>query len=236
MFRAIVLLGVSLTWLVLAGSSRAGIILEFAVGGTPTTAIEIPSPGATVPIQVYLTQTGPLGVGEPDLSSDLLWTAGIEVSFDSPPGIAAVSLAGDIQQNAAFDDAVVLYKAVTATTAQLNEAVDIFASPPSPLLAPDGTGRILLGTFTLTGLTPGTTTISVSDLTAGDDFLTGLGDALDGFITSGPASLTVNPEPGSLVLSMLVFGAASAATRYRNRRRRKQSHANEGHAGAIITS
>jgi hypothetical protein len=214
MFRRVGLLGVLLTWLVLAGSSQAALVFEFAVGGTPQTSIDIGGVGQTVDIQVYLSQTG----GTTILTDEGLFTAGIQVSFNNPGGIAAVQVAGDIQQNPDFDDPFILSQAVTATTADLNQATD----PSSPFVYPVN-DRIWLGTFTFTGLALGTTTIGVTDLDSGfEDILTGVGNSLDGLITPGSATLTVTPEPGTVGLSLLVFGAASVVSAYRARRRRSK--------------
>jgi hypothetical protein len=215
MLRVGVLIGVLFTWLVLAGFGHAGLIFEFAVGGTPQAAIQIPGVGATVPIQVYLRQTD----GETILTSEGLDFAGIQVSFGSPAGIAAVTANNHIQPGPGFD-LITDPPVFTATTAELDEL--------APLTVFDDANRILLGTFTFTGLALGTTSISVTDLTGGDDLVTGLGNALDSLITSGSATLTVTPEPSSVALSLLVVGAASVVTTYRARRKRKQQATADG--------
>jgi hypothetical protein len=118
--------------------------------------------------------------------------------------VANVQSVSDIQENASFDDPIARFKARTNSTADLNEAVDL----TSPIVFPPGgdPNRILLGTFTFTGLTTGITAISVADLdpTIGvDDIITGLGTALDSLITSGNASIAVNPEPSSFAIATL---------------------------------
>lgn len=208
-------------WLVPVTSSDAGLVFEFAVGGVAKTSINIAGVGQTVDIQVYLRQTD----GETILTDEGLLTAGIRVSFANP-AVAAVLTAGEIQENPLFDDEVLLMKDVTATTADLTEAVDYSSPYVFPTLSdPD---RIWLGRFTFTGLALGSTTISVGDWEEGDgfdDILTGNLTILDGLITLGSATLTVTPEPSSVALSLLMIGAASVVTTYRRRRRRGEQGA-----------
>jgi hypothetical protein len=128
---------------------------------------------------VYIAQNGGT-----TLLNDGLAFAAIRVQFDAPSGVAEVGSAGDIVPNAGFDfyantsvDAV-----APIEFADLDEASLTQVYPTSD--------RILLGTFVFTGLSPGTTTVTVGDLTAGNDFITGLGAPLDGFLTPGSATLT----------------------------------------------
>jgi hypothetical protein len=74
-FRSGVWLAVLLTWWLPAGVARADLLFEFAVGGTPVSAIQIAGPGATVPIDVYLRQTGATTI----LTGEGLAFAGIKV-------------------------------------------------------------------------------------------------------------------------------------------------------------
>jgi hypothetical protein len=85
--------------------------------------------------------------------------------------------------------------------------------------------------FTFTGLIPGTTTISVTEWDTGY-MVTGLGNPLDGLIEPGSATLTVTPEPNSMALWLVMVGAASVATGYRARRRRKLQAADDGDPAA----
>jgi hypothetical protein len=210
-------------WLVPVTFSHAGLVFEFAVGGAPKTSINIAGVGQTVDIQVYLRQTD----GESILTEEGLSTAGIKVTFDNP-AVAAVSTVGDIHENPLFDDSILFAKAVTGTTAELNQAVDFSSQIVFPTLSdPD---RIWLGTFTFTGLALGSTTISVTDLDPTElayEVITGEWTPLDDFITPGSATLTVTPEPGSVALSLLMIGAASVVTSCRRRRRRSVQAAEE---------
>ena len=211
--RTVVWLGILLTWLIPASVGRADLVFEFGVGGTPQSAIQIPGPGAKVPIQVFLSQTGATTI----LTDEGLAFAGIKVTIDDPT-VAAVLSVDDIVHNSDFNDAFVLFKdvALDASSAELNMGADI----NSPI-RPNADGRILLGTFEFTGLSLGTTSIGVTDLTIGfDDFITGLGTPLDGLISAGSGEVAVVPEPGSVALSLVLLGGAAVVTAVRRRRRR----------------
>jgi hypothetical protein len=210
--RTVVWLGILLTWLIPASVGRADLIFEFGVGGTPQSAIQIPGPGAKVPIQVFLSQTGATTI----LTDEGLAFAGIKVTIDDPT-VAAVLNVDDIVHNPAFDDAFALTKAVNPSSAELNMGVSDILNP----VFPNADGRILLGTFEFTGLSLGTTSIGVTDLTIGfDDFITGPGTPLDGLIAAGSGEAAVVPEPGSVALSLVLLGGAAAVTAVRRRRRR----------------
>ena len=213
--RTVVWLGILLTWLIPASVGRADLMFEFGVGGTPQSAIQITGPGAKVPIQVFLSQTGATTI----LTDEGLAFAGIKVTFDDP-SVAAVLDVNDIVHNPAFDDAFALIKAVNPSSAELNMGVSFTSSPVFPTAGAD---RIWLGAFTFTGLSEGTTNIGVTDLTIGfDDIITGLGTPLDGLISagSGTAEVAAIPEPGSVALSLLLAGGASVVHLVRRRRRR----------------
>jgi hypothetical protein len=193
----------------------AGLILEFNLGGTPTSAFEIPSTGGTVPVQVYLRQTA----GTTTLSNEGLISAGIRLTIGTG-SIANVQSVANIQENTSFDDSMALFKARTSSTADLNEFVGL--SSPTVFPSMGDPNRILLGTFTFTGLNGGISMISVADLdpTMGaDDIISGLGTVLDSQVTSGNASIAVNPEPSSFALS-IVFTAICGLRVYWRRRRR----------------
>lgn len=226
MVRTAYLASLAFVLLIPVQSGQAALIFEFAVGGTPTTSITIPNVGDTVPVQVYLTQTSPDDI----LTTEGLDLAAIRVSFGSPT-VAAVLTVGDIAPGAGF---VSISTAVNPapyppppTSADLNEEAP--GLPPATVFPPLGGNSILLGTFTFTGLAAGATAISVTDLDEGgvlDDIVTGLGTSLDGLITAGTGTITVLsssaiPEPSSLALSMLAFGAASVVVTYRRRRNRR---------------
>jgi hypothetical protein len=209
--RTVVWLGILLTWLIPASVGRADLIFEFGVGGTPQSAIQIPGPGAKVPIQVFLSQTGATEI----LTVEGLAFAGIKVTIDDPT-VAAVLSVDDIAHNSDFDDAFVLFKDVDASSAELNMGVDFLSSP----VYANADGRILLGTFEFTGLSLGTTSIGVTDLSLNDDFISGVGTSLDGSIAAGSGEAAVVPEPGSVALSLVLLGGAAAVTAVRRRRRR----------------
>ena len=107
--------------------------------------------------------------------------------------------------------------ALDASSAELHMGVANIFSP----VFPNADGRILLGTFEFTGLSLGTTSIGVTDLTIGfDDIISGMATPLDGLIAAGSGEAAVVPEPGSVALSLVLLGGAAVVTAVRRRRRR----------------
>ncbi len=219
MTRSAIWLGVLLIWILPCNTSRGDLLFEFGVGDVIMSDIEIPVPGATVPIQVYLSQTGTTTI----LSDEGLAFAGVRVTFDDPT-IAAVLSDTNIQENPAFDlDSPPFFpeKEVTGTTAELIVGVDDIFSP----VFADSNGRVLLGEFTFTGLSLGSTNIRAEILDAGglDYIISGTGVELDGLITPASATLTVTPEPGSVGLALVALGGAAVVGVYRSRRKRRKT-------------
>ena len=219
MKRLAIWFGILLIWILPSSTSRGDLLFEFGVGGVIKSNIEIPGPGLTVPIQVYLSQTGTTTI----LEDEGLALAGIRVTFDDPT-IARVRTSSDIQENSAFfviSKDVKLEPPAEPLWAELNMMSDDIFVP----VRPEGTNpnRILLGTFTFTGLALGTTTIRVSDLDPNqDDIITGVGTVLD-LISPASATLTVTPEPGSVALSLVALGGAAVVGVYRSRRKRRKT-------------
>jgi hypothetical protein len=142
-------------------------------------------------VSVYLTQTpGGVQIGP----GNTLLTAAVNLLFNSPGGIASVLTPTDITGNPAFDSAS---HSVTATSASLGEAST--TAGISDLSSP-----LLLGTFTLTGLAVGDTTIHVSSLSPGPSFATSQGNIVDP-LNMPAATATVVPEPPAAVLAMVAM-------------------------------
>ena len=187
--------------LLLAANASAGFMFEFGqAGSSPESTFEF-GVGDSLDVQVYLREMS----GGTVLATEGLFSSGVKVTFDET--IAAVSDASDIVANPGFDD---ITKSVSVGQADLYAAAFL-----NPLLTPDASNRILVGTFTFSGVSAGTTTISVADLDpALDDTVTGdypFTSALDPDITSSTATITVKsqtvvPEPASCLIWGLIFG------------------------------
>jgi hypothetical protein len=179
--RRLILLGLASLGLGLPGRADAGPVLSF---GSPSyTILDI---GQTVQVQVFLAQTaGGIQIGP----TNALLTAGIQLSFNNPSGVAAVLSTGAITPGPAFNSSSA---GVTPTQATLAETS----------ISPSGIGSlpVLLGTFTFTGLQSGPTQISVAAIGPGSSFSTTGGDV---FIpTPATASMNVLPAPSSSVIAL----------------------------------
>jgi len=208
--------------------ARADFVWEFDLAGVPTTNFVIPGVGNTVDAQLFLKETN----GGTILSTQGLFSAGVQVQFNNPSGVAAVLPTGDpssgVQLNPAFIDTASSDRPVTATNAKLSEAV---VNPNNPVFpASDGLNRIFLGTFTFTGQSVGDVTITATRFNppTDDRIITGQGNPLDALVPNGTAHISVpgtaTPEPGSLLLAgMAGFGLAGCGIRRRFRRAPIQS-------------
>jgi len=147
----------------------------------------ISAPGQTSLVSVYLTQSaGGAQVGP----GNTLISAALNLVFNSPGGIAAVSAVTDITPSALFDSSS---RGVSATNATLGETS---VAGISDLSVP-----LLLGTFKMTGLAAGSTTIQVASLGPGSSFVTSQGNIVDP--TNAPTALvSVVPEPPSAAIAI----------------------------------
>jgi len=178
---ALAALGALLTIL---GSSQAKADLSLSLNQS---TYSILGPGQTSLVSVYLNQTpGGVQIGP----GNTLRTAAVNLTFNSPGGIAGVLLATDITSNPAFDSSSA---SVSATSAILGETS---IAGISDLSVP-----LLLGTFKFTGLAPGDTTIQVASLGPGPSFGTSQGNFVDP--QNAPTALvTVVPEPPAVALAI----------------------------------
>jgi hypothetical protein len=166
--------------------------------------------GSTIDIRVYLLETN----GGTTLSSAGLSSVGVKLAGSNAN--AQVASASAITPNPQFDDTS---KSVSGNNAILNDG--LLANPVvhAPTTGADA-NRILVGTFTYSGLTAGTTNVQAVDPHAFADTVDGNGNTLDALIASSAATITVNavPEPGTLVLTGM-FAVALVGLGCRRRRR-----------------
>ncbi len=115
------------------------------------------SSASAVPIRIYLHELTP---GAPLFQSNGgLGSGGVRLSFNTPPGIAGLSLAdvspATIANGGPWD--------LGTATSTLGTSAAIADGALAAGVLPDAQGRILLGTFTLHGLAPGTVTLGAAD-------------------------------------------------------------------------
>lgn len=190
-------------------SADAAIIASFTSNGTAFVPVTI-NTGQTTEIPLYLwyenTSTDPDPPDPNFLNSPGLLSAGLGVTFDT--GIANVT-AGSIDLAWNQDPLLSMIQFDNAIgTAGIVGGLDFF---DPVVIAPDS---ILIGTFTFTGISGGTTTLTLGDFSAIADTVIddGLGTALDGVIQFGStATITVNgtaavPEPGTGLALLLGVG------------------------------
>lgn len=190
-------------------TADAGLVLSFSADGSP---VEFTGGvGEEITIPVFINQIGPLAPGEPDLSIEPLITFGFNASVDPAFGeITGFSFASP------FDPLVVS-----------PFPFDSGFVSGGDLIGPPATGPFIpLGSFTVQRSTLDGFSLDLTDDPFFDDFFTDSGVMLDSFIfpsvaTTYSASITVVPEPSSLVL----FGTAAVATiTYRRNQYRANVH------------
>jgi hypothetical protein len=207
--RIITLLAV-VALLLLRAPASADYTYQFADStGAATNSFSV-GVGQTVDIRVYVLETG----GGTTLQSFGLSSAGVQLSTQTP-SIANVT---NVTANAAFDA-----KSTTGTGA--NAFVSEFSS--SSVNAPSSgadANRILLGTFTFTGLSAGQTlTVSALPGLNPDNVLNdGSNTSIDSALLNNTVTAIVTvavPEPSTLALTgVLACGIAGAAVRRYRRR------------------
>ena len=165
-----------------ASQARADLSLSF-----DQSSYSIAAPGQTSLVSVYLTQTpGGIQIGP----GNTLRTAAVNLTFNSPGGIAAVLLPTDITSNPVFDSSSA---SVSATSASLGETS---IAGISDLSLP-----LLLGTFKFTGLSIGDTMIQVASLGPGPSFGTSQGNFVDP--QNVPSAIVTVPEPPAGIIAVL---------------------------------
>ncbi len=193
-----------------AAPARAGFTLQTTnAAGAPTAAFAT-TVGGTVVVGVYLVETG----GGSVLRDDGLFSAGVGLAYGTP-GVAGVTAPGRVAPNPLFTNATPP-PSFSPAGAGFSGDVDL----GDPLYTSGPNGRIFLGTFTLTGLSAGSTTLTARDRIPGayDDFLTGSFNSLDTGLAFGSATLvvtgpavTATPAPATGVAAGLAAGLLVAA-------------------------
>jgi hypothetical protein len=202
-YRALIILGVAVSLSLSAPGwhrrAEAATVLSVLSFDSSTYII---TPGHTVQVQVLLSQTA--GGNDAQVSAaNALYSAGFQVFFNNPSGVASVT---NITASAAF---AFSSPTITATSATLTES--LLVPPPPGITTLPG----VLGTFTFTGLTSGTTRISVVPIA--NQFSTAGANILNP--TSATAILIV-PEPSSIVMALTGGPLLLAGLALRRSRRR----------------
>jgi hypothetical protein len=151
----------------------------------------ISAAGQSTVVSVFLVQSpGGTQIG----AGNALLSAAIDFTFNSPSGIAAVNSLADINGDPLFDSiSKNLQPAGTPTTATLGE---LSVAGLTDLSVP-----LLLGTFQLTGLANGTTTIQVASKTPGSSFVTTLGNMVNPVNVPSATVFVGVPEPSAWTLA-----------------------------------
>jgi hypothetical protein len=203
--------------LLLGSSAKAGFQFQFTdSSGNAASGFTISGPGSTVDIRVYLLQTG----GSTNLSANGLVDGGVALQFSSSAPFTVSSAANITPNSAQFagtnNTSVTTSSGTTTATLQVHNS--------TPVLAPTSganANRILLGTFTFTGLSNGSAVVvtALPDPNSANN-VDGAGNNLDSMITNSNAAITVVPEPSALLLTGLLAVGGVAGTAWRRSRRR----------------
>jgi hypothetical protein len=200
-----------LTMMLSADVARADYTFLFTdSSGNASTSFSV-AVGQTVDIRVYLAQTG----STTGLSSTGLDSGGVQLNT-SNSSIANVT---KVTANSAFD----VSSTATGASANVTEHQTISPSVKAPTSGTDA-NRILLGTFTFTGVSSGSTlTVTAIPSTGTNVNVLGDGTVLDSMIVGASAAITVTavPEPGSMLLAGLAVAGFGAGIMYRRLRRPK---------------
>jgi hypothetical protein len=207
----------TLVWLLPCASAGAAPIYSYAFDQDNYT---VPA-GGEVDVKVFLVESRTVFFDSLLLIDEGLFSAGVRVRFDNPPGLAQVLHLTDIQGNPAFNDPFSPIKSlVPGSSAGLAENVDLL-SHSGVLGTSQGfdTAILFLGTFHFTtDFSNGVTTLRATDFSPLAETITfRTGTVLDPKISDAQASITVFvvPEPAAplLFLGGGVFGLITLGMR-----------------------
>ncbi len=195
--RSLSLLSATMTVLLLSGGlAHADYQFQFADSSGNATSNFNVTAGGTVAVQVFLLQDN-TGTSN-GLNTVGLSAAGVQLNTQTPTTANVTATAA----NPAFDQS----NTTIGANAQIIESV----VQNVPVVSPTGDpNRILIGTFTFTGLTPGSTLAVTALPGTGADNVLGDGTVIDSLIANSSAVITVAavPEPGTMLLTGM--GAAA---------------------------
>jgi hypothetical protein len=203
----------------LGGTARADFVFQFAGSNGVATSNFGVAQGSTVDVRVYLVQTNGPTVNSTNLSANGLSDGNVALTFSSTAPFSIAS-ASNITPNSAFvgpnGTSLTTSGGTTTATLQVHSSPAFVFAPTSGADA----NRILLGTFTFTGVSPGSALTVTALPNAGSNFVDGAGNTLDSLISNASAAITVTaiPEPGTVILTGL-FAAGFGAHAWRRRRR-----------------
>jgi hypothetical protein len=194
-----------------AGSARADYTFAFSADGGATfnSTFAYDATQGPLTLSVYLQQSAP----DTGLTSPGLQSGGVKLNYD---GTILNSTA--VTPNSAANGGPFQFGTSSTSGANTSTAaatVHAFNTPGTGVTA-DSNGRVLLGSFTFSGLALGSTAVLTADPTATNDNVLANGTALDSLIHYNAASVTVTavPEPGTLLLTtLLATGVAGARLR-----------------------
>jgi hypothetical protein len=197
--------------LLVNGSARADYQFTFAnSSGVAETNFNV-AVGQTVSIQVYLTQTGSTTTlsNGPGLTAGGVQLTGFNTAFTNVTGITAND--STTSSSTAFD--------ADNTYTNIPNAKLVVAKDNSSVGLTNSAGSILLGTFTFTGISAGTTSTVTANPFPGENINLLAGSpptSIDSLISNSSAVITVTavPEPGTLVLTgLMAVGIAGGFVR-----------------------
>lgn len=177
------------------GTVHAGIVLSFSPDGSPVNFLD--SVGSAIEIPLFVNQTIPLALGEPDLTIDGLAGFGFIGTVD--PAFGQITNFTFAPPYIALNFPVFPSSSEVIAGGNLN-----FPSPTG--------GSIQLGTFTVQATSPGDFVLTITDDPFFDDFVTDSFTTIDTVIfptssTSYSAIITAVPEPSSMLLVGVIAGA-----------------------------
>jgi hypothetical protein len=199
-----------------ATDAQAGYEFRFAnSSGTEMTSFTIAGVSSTVDIRVYLVATGSDAT---DLQTDGLKSYGVQLNY-SGSATAKVVSTSDITNNAAFtgvDGKAIENDGGATDWARSRDSIGTGSVASTTNGSEE---RILLATFRFTGLSLGDTLVFSADPTSTTDTVLGDNTVIDTLINGQSGTISVVPEPGSMMLcGLAVLGMVGVG--YRRLRRK----------------